>query len=106
MLVARAPVLVFRRHYLPQVTPCMPVLVRYRNLWASYYNGGYMPLIDHMPLDQLAWVFTYSSDTPENDYLIRALVGGGACEACGSPKSGRCTDARSACSCWLPCTGS
>ena len=46
----------------------------HRDQWASYYNGGHMPLIDLMPLDQLVWVFTYSSDTPELDYLVHATV--------------------------------
>ncbi|KAF5835098.1 hypothetical protein DUNSADRAFT_7904 [Dunaliella salina] len=47
---------------------------RHRNQWASYYNGGHMPLVDLMPLDQLAWVFTYSSETPHLDYLVKAMV--------------------------------
>lgn len=42
--------------------------------WASYYNGGTIPLADHLPVDQMPWVFTYSNETPERDYVVRAAV--------------------------------
>jgi hypothetical protein len=34
---------------------------RHHRLWASYYNGGNIPLATHVPLYDLPWVFTYNS---------------------------------------------
>jgi len=47
---------------------------RHNALWSSYYNGGTIPLADHLPVDQLPWVFTFSNSTPHWDYLVKAAV--------------------------------
>lgn len=45
--------------------------------WASYYNGGNIPLSAKMPLYHLPWVFTYNSWSFQYDYMLKAAVRSG-----------------------------
>ena len=45
--------------------------------WASYYNGGNVPLSASLPLYQLPWVFTYNSWSFQYDYMLKAAVRSG-----------------------------
>lgn len=45
---------------------------RFRGLWASYYNGGDIPLQHILPLYKLPWVFVVVGT--EYDYMIRPAV--------------------------------
>ena len=48
---------------------------RHHGLWATYYNGGNIPLTDFLPpLYRLPWVFTYNSWSPGYDYMLMAAV--------------------------------
>lgn len=47
---------------------------RHIGKWASYYNGGAVPLAELLPLERLPWVFSYSSATPHLDYSVKAAV--------------------------------
>ncbi|MEW5299568.1 MAG: hypothetical protein WDW36_002570 [Sanguina aurantia] len=47
---------------------------RHLGRWASYYNGGAVPLAELLPLERLPWVFSYSSATPHLDYSLKAAV--------------------------------
>lgn len=48
-----------------------------RAAWASYYNGGNVPLSAALPLYHLPWVFTYNSWSSKYDYLLKAAVRSG-----------------------------
>ena len=45
--------------------------------WASYYNGGNVPLSVELPLFRLPWVFTYNSWSSKYDYMLKAAVRSG-----------------------------
>ena len=56
----------------------MIILERQRHdAWASYYNGGNVPLSEVLPLYQLPWVFTYNSWSSPYDYMLKAAVRSG-----------------------------
>lgn len=43
-------------------------------LWASYYNGGDVLLNKYLPMDVFPWVFTYTSEMTDWDYMMKAAV--------------------------------
>ena len=45
--------------------------------WASYYNGGNVPMSVALPLFHLPWVFTYNSWSAKYDYMLKAAVRSG-----------------------------
>ena len=47
---------------------------RYLARWSSYYNSGNVPLAEFLPTELLPWVFTYTSYTPQWDYMVKAAV--------------------------------
>eukprot|EP01023_Acetabularia_acetabulum_P062918 TRINITY_DN7827_c0_g1_i4.p1 TRINITY_DN7827_c0_g1~~TRINITY_DN7827_c0_g1_i4.p1 ORF type:complete len:425 (+),score=60.26 TRINITY_DN7827_c0_g1_i4:236-1510(+) len=47
---------------------------QYSAQWASYYNGGDVPLEIMVPLFKLPWVFAYNSWSTKNDYMVKAAV--------------------------------
>ncbi|GAQ85030.1 hypothetical protein KFL_002180050 [Klebsormidium nitens] len=42
--------------------------------WASWYNGGNIPLDDFIPVLRLPWVFTYNGWSQKYDYMLKAAV--------------------------------
>ena len=48
-----------------------------RGAWASYYNGGNIPMSAAVPLYKLPWVFTYNSWSAKYDYMLKAAVRSG-----------------------------
>lgn len=48
-----------------------------RNLWASYYNMGDIPLAAFLPLYKMPWVFTYTGASPHYDYMAKVAVRSG-----------------------------
>ena len=42
--------------------------------WASYYNGGNIPLSGAIPLYPLPWVFTYNDWSEPYDYMLKGAV--------------------------------
>jgi hypothetical protein len=47
---------------------------RYNGQWASYYNTGNIPLSQFIPVEALPWVFSYTTSSPDSDYLVKAAV--------------------------------
>ena len=47
---------------------------RIEGRWASYYNGGNIPLAIQIPLYALPWVFTYNSWSGSYDYMLKPAV--------------------------------
>lgn len=47
---------------------------RYLGRWASYYNGGNVPIAEFLPTDLLPWVFSYNSYNPQSDYMVKAAI--------------------------------
>ncbi len=45
--------------------------------WATYYNGGNIPMSAALPLYKLPWVFTYNSWSSSYDYMLKAAVRSG-----------------------------
>ncbi len=48
-----------------------------KGAWASYYNGGNIPMSAAVPLYKLPWVFTYNSWSAKYDYMLKAAVRSG-----------------------------
>jgi hypothetical protein len=49
----------------------------HRNLWASYYNMGDIPLAAFIPFYKMPWVFTYTGASPHYDYMAKVAVRSG-----------------------------
>jgi hypothetical protein len=47
---------------------------RRRGGWASFYTRAPVALERHIPGRMLPWVFSYTSATPSNDYMVQAAV--------------------------------
>ncbi|BDA51635.1 hypothetical protein COCOBI_19-1910 [Coccomyxa sp. Obi] len=47
---------------------------RIEGKWASYYNGGNIPLAVYIPLYALPWVFTFNSWSQEYEYMLKPAV--------------------------------